>query len=169
MILAGGGGVRCYLGACATFVRVGMLKFKDEVHTHPCIEVSYDLEALTPLSKLFHEMKKQMKNPEVYVWDEGKPEPEVAVIFRLQNPDLETVRIMGGKIGEMMQCSEVVATGEANTDQASLREFLAALSHEGQAALIVTDSTSTTDEDPATVSSFVITQIRHEKPSLFGL
>jgi hypothetical protein len=166
MVVVSGGVSRCYLVACATFVRVGEMEFKGKEGRYPCIEVAYDLETLAPLSKILGAMEKRTELPEVFVWDEEKPEPEILILFRTADTSPELLRAISGRAGELLECSEVLTTGEANVDKPDLKAFLVALRRNKCAALIVTDSSSTTDDDPQTISRFIITKVTHEKPKL---
>lgn len=104
----GGGTCRVFVEATVHFVTPGTIMLPDHPHIRaPLLSLQYDLEVLGPVSAILGSMHKREEEPDVYVWDEHLPEPEVAIVFRTENPDRAVLDDVAGKLGHVLNDTAV--------------------------------------------------------------
>jgi hypothetical protein len=155
-------GSRCYIAARAEYVELLTVKVQGWPKPMPMVKVAYDLDTLQILAPLFGAMKNHGTiSPQLHIWDRTKPQPEVAVLFRYQNPSAELLRSIGAVPG----CKEIITTGEARVDRAGVKLFLREYRKRAAGALVMISEVSAADEvDPVYVS--LITRLYAQKPQL---
>jgi len=69
--------------------------------------LQYELGTLGGVSAILGQMKCKHEEPVVYVWDEEKPEPEVAILFRTDSPEKEVLDRISGSTGALVNATVV--------------------------------------------------------------
>lgn len=133
--LGGGEKPRVHLDARVNYVTPGTMIDADRPWLRvPILTLQYDLPTLGPVSAVLGAMHIRKEEPDVYVWQEANPEPEVAVVFRSKNPDKAVLDDVAGKIGATLNeavvqlgCEQVFTLAEVNLNKATvetlIREF----------------------------------------------
>ena len=142
----GGGEARCYLEARVTSVTPSRMIVPTSGASPlvvPCLHLEYDLRSLLPISALLAAMVQQKKEPEVYVWDEHLAEPEVAILFRLSQPNKNVLDRISGAVGEPMNETlmqdgrgHVSTMAEVNLTQGDVKQFISDFDSVGQLCVV---------------------------------
>ncbi|MDO8624194.1 MAG: hypothetical protein Q7R54_02450 [bacterium] len=163
---------------CAAYVSVGLGVFNTERGEQkvPTIQIEYALPDFLPVSVILKTMRDKKILPEVYIWDEHLSEPEVAVLFRIKNPELSVLKSLAAKSASLMAemvyengCSEIITTGEANVWRTDgVEDFLREFERVPIAAVIVRESADTSEYDELGTFQFVVASIGRYHPKLDG-
>jgi hypothetical protein len=121
--IGGAGKSRLYLDARVHYVTPGtmIIEGRRPPLRIPALTLQYDLETLIPISAIVSQMARRKREPEVYIWDEGASEPEVAVFLRAVDPEKDLLDKVSGSVGESLNealiehgCEQVFTVAEVN-------------------------------------------------------
>jgi hypothetical protein len=137
------------------------------------VQVEYRMPEFLAVSVILKAMQEKKISPVVHLWDEEAEEPEVAVLFRIQNPGLELIKKLIAKRADALAeavykhggCSEVITTGEANVPRfGGVEKFMKEFGRTGVAGVIVRETEESANYDPLATFKFRITSIVRGSP-----
>ena len=149
-ILGGAKHSRLYINARAATIAVGPAEMANYDKLFPMVAISYPFEEFAMVTTLANAMKKVGAEPVVHLWDLSVPEPEVAIHFGIQRPDLYVLQTLGvgwhdptqESIADIVGCTEVFTLAEANTIRKQAAEFMELFHRIGAVVVGIGEETS---------------------------
>ena len=169
-----GAGTYCvYLEARVNYVIPGSMILEKPPITVPLLTLEYDLESLRAVSAILGAMHLKEEEPEVYIWDEHSPEPEVAIFFRTKKPGKTVLNDITGKTAEILDetvaklgCAQIYTIAEVNLAHDDIDTFIREYEACRAVVVDVREVGQPIDDEP--LNRFVTRDLFRRKP-YFGM
>lgn len=171
-----GGDVR-YLAidAAPRYINVGLGSTPETPGMHPVVALLFGSEDLASLTPLFAYVRELGTEPEVYLWDLDKEEPEILVRFLVSLSDRAFLETVAGSavanlfpgIQEIMGQFQLLIQSAGNADRAWAKEFLRTCLETPCAAVIIAEAFEHNQIEVRPTAVFVTEKVfEHEPPPI---
>ena len=141
------------------------------VSNFPVLLLEYTLNDLLALAPMFGAMQ-ATEEPEIFIWNESAPEPEIAIFFRKFNASQATLDEIAGRTGHTLtkifteaKSTEIFTIAEVNLNRAVVQEIIRQYTATGTFMVDVYEKGQRSSGQP--LQRFVIQSLNRKSPAYY--